>query len=126
MREGGASLMDTLSYVAIGILVVAIIFMLVPVILIQSCLRQVRNVTSNIPKTKGGTMDSSMPALGATSKWNATYNTALKTGSDFWQTLSPFILIAALSVSWNNVHRARESRCCDDCGLHRQGPVSLA
>ena len=29
---GGASLMDTLSYVAIGILVVAIIFMLVPVI----------------------------------------------------------------------------------------------
>jgi hypothetical protein len=77
MREGGASLMDTLSYVAIGILVVAIIFMLVPVI--------------------GGTMDSSMPALGATSKWNATYNTALKTGSDFWQTLSPFILIAALA-----------------------------
>lgn len=52
MREGGASLMDTLSYVAIGILVVAIIFMLVPVI--------------------GGTMDSSMPALGTTSKWNAT------------------------------------------------------
>lgn len=94
--------MDTLSYVAIGILVVAIIFMLVPVI--------------------GGTMDSSMPALGASSKWNATYNTALKTGSDFWQTLK--IRVLNNTVLGKSVHPDCGTRWCGhDCGLHRPWTV---
>lgn len=72
----GAGGFDTLTYVAIGLLVLAVVFMLIPVI--------------------GGSFDANMPALGATSQWNASYNTKLTTGSTFWTGLSPFIYLAAL------------------------------
>lgn len=74
--EGGGNVMDMLVWVAIGVLVLAILFMLIPVI--------------------GGQFEANMPALGATSNWNASYNTRLTTGATFWTGLSPFIFLAAL------------------------------
>lgn len=65
-----------LAVVAVGILVVAIVFTLAPVI--------------------GGQIESGMPALDATSNWNSTYNTGLKTGADVWEQLSPFVIIVGL------------------------------
>lgn len=52
--EGGGNVMDMLVWVAIGVLVLAILFMLIPVI--------------------GGQFEANMPALGATSNWNASYS----------------------------------------------------
>lgn len=76
MARGGGIGIGALAMAAVGILVVAIVFSLAPTI--------------------GGQIDSAMPALGATSNWNATYNTGLKTGPDVWEQLSPFIIIVGL------------------------------
>ena len=74
--EGGIGPFDSLQSMAIGLLILAVIFMVVPLI--------------------GGSFEANMPALGATSDWNATYNTKLTGGSDFWTGLSPFLYLAAL------------------------------
>lgn len=63
---------------AAGILALAIVFMLGPVI--------------------GGQLQSSMPELPADSEWNSTYNTNMKTGADVWEMLTPFLLIVGLVV----------------------------
>ncbi len=43
-------------------------------------------------------MENAMPALGASSNWNATYNTGLKTGPDVWESLSPFLIVVGLVI----------------------------
>lgn len=73
---GGFPVLEVLVGVAISLLVLAVVFMIIPVI--------------------GGSFDTNMPALSATSEWNATYNTKLTSGADFWTGLSPFIYLAAL------------------------------
>lgn len=35
--------------------------------------------------TLGGKLEAAQPALGATSDWNATYNTNLPSGAEIWQ-----------------------------------------
>lgn len=67
-----------LASAGVGILVLAVIFMLGPVI--------------------GGQMDAAMPALPADSEWNATANEDLKTGADVWATLTPFLIIVGLVI----------------------------
>jgi hypothetical protein len=73
---GGIGPFDSLQSMAIGLLILAVIFMVVPLI--------------------GGSFEANMPSLGATSQWNATYNTKLTSGSTFWTGLSPFLYLAAL------------------------------
>jgi hypothetical protein len=75
--EGGINI-GMLVGAGVGILALAIVFMLGPVI--------------------GGQMETAMPALGANSEWNATYNTDLKTGADVWSELTPFLIIVGLVI----------------------------
>ncbi|HOS83059.1 MAG TPA: hypothetical protein PK445_10085 [Methanolinea sp.] len=78
MARGGGINIGMLVGAGVGILALAIVFMLGPVI--------------------GGQLESSMPTLPADSEWNATYNTDLKTGSDVWEMLTPFLLIVGLVI----------------------------
>lgn len=79
MARGGSPIsLGMLTSVGVGILALAIVFMLAPVI--------------------GGQMEAAMPALGATSGWNASYNTNLKTGADIWESLSPFLIVVGLVI----------------------------
>lgn len=103
----------TLIFVGIGILTLAIVFMLAPQI--------------------GGQMDAAMPALGATSdtpavsgrtrvsspgrNWNASHNTNLKTGADIWGTLSPFVMIPQIV----KLLSGRESGAGGNCRVHYHG-----
>jgi hypothetical protein len=77
-RGGGGGGVGMAGLIGIGVAVLglAIIFMLAPQI--------------------GGQMDANMPVLSATSDWNASYNTALKTGADIWQTLSVFLMLVGI------------------------------
>lgn len=75
-RGGGSGLFAGLIAAGAGILGLCLIMMLAPVI--------------------GGQFESAMPALGATSDWNETHNTALTTGAEAYQMLSPFLPIVAL------------------------------
>jgi hypothetical protein len=75
--EGGIGI-GMLVSCGVGILALAIVFMLGPVI--------------------GGQMEAAMPALGATSNWNSSYNTDLKTGADVWEDLTPFLIIVGLVI----------------------------
>lgn len=86
--------MGMLASVAVGILVVAIVFMLAPTIPFISLLRlklrafkwllvwSTDRSHCEINGVKGGKMETAMPALAADSEWNATYNTGLTTGAD--------------------------------------------
>jgi hypothetical protein len=67
-----------LSIAGVGILVLAIVFMLAPTI--------------------GGQMETAMPALGASSNWNSTYNTGLKTGPDVWEQLKIAVSMFAITI----------------------------
>lgn len=78
MARGGGINVGMLVGAAAGILALAIVFMLGPVI--------------------GGQLQSSMPELPADSEWNSTYNTNMKTGADVWEMLTPFLLIVGLVV----------------------------
>jgi hypothetical protein len=49
--------------------------------------------------TLAGTMQASTPALGVTSAWNSTYNTALPTGASLWQTTTGLGVVAII-VYW--------------------------
>lgn len=78
MARGGGVSIGMLAVAGVGILVLAIVFMLAPTI--------------------GGQMETAMPALAANSNWNSTYNTGLKTGPDVWEQLSPFLIVVGLVI----------------------------
>jgi hypothetical protein len=68
--------MAILATTAIGALMYLIVIMFVPYV--------------------GGSVQSSMPALGVTSDFNSTHNTALPNASTTWTTIAGFLQIAAI------------------------------
>jgi len=69
-------MMNYLIAAAIGILSLSLCFVLAPVV--------------------GGQFEAATPALPATSGWNQSYNQDLKSGSDVFETLAPFLIIVGL------------------------------
>ena len=78
MARGGGVNIGMLVGAGVGILALAVVFMLGPVV--------------------GGQLETAMPALGASSNWNASYNTGLKTGADVWESLTPFLIVVGLVI----------------------------
>lgn len=77
--EGGGINLGLLVAAGIGILALAVVFMLGPVSKISQRVKRL------FYRDIGGQMEAAMPALSATSAWNASYNTGLKTGADVWE-----------------------------------------
>lgn len=73
---GGGNPMGVLTAVAIGALIFIAILMFVPYV--------------------AGTIEESMPALGASSNWNATYNTDLPEPSETWTTVAALLTLCAV------------------------------
>ena len=101
MARGGGVSIGMLAAAGVGILVLAIVFMLAPTIP-----EEVRKKKKGLSGVSGGQMENAMPALGASSNWNSTYNTGLKTGPDVWEQLSPFLIDSSKSgiidfTGWN-------------------------
>lgn len=78
MAEGGGLNIAVLGSAAIGILVFAVVIMLGPTI--------------------GGSMEDAMPALGASSEWNSSYNTDIPTGAQVWEQTIPFLIVCAIVI----------------------------
>lgn len=124
MAQGGGIGIGLLTAAGIGILALAncskslklklkalaggIVFMLGPVI--------------------GGQMEEAMPALSATSNWNASYNTGLKTGADVWEQgedgclMSPNVYFALYTHTFPDHSRvgypgSYHSLCPQGCGV---------
>lgn len=76
MAQGGVINFGILASMAVGILTLAVVIMLGPTI--------------------GGSIENSMPELGATSDWNSSYNTDIPTGSEVWEQLIPFLIIVGI------------------------------
>jgi hypothetical protein len=70
------STMDYLVFVALGVMIMALIFMLAPVI--------------------GGKFEAVTPNLTASSAWNASYNSKIMTGASFYSGVVPFIYLGSL------------------------------
>lgn len=72
MARGGGISLGMLASAGIGILVVSVVFMLAPVIPEKVQIKR-KFRKEGFSGARGGQMEAAMPALGATSNWNATY-----------------------------------------------------
>jgi hypothetical protein len=98
MARGGGVSIGMLSIAGVGILVLAIVFMLAPTIP-EEVRKRLKYRKAGLSGVRGGQMETAMPALGASSNWNSTYNTGLKTGPDVWEQLSPFLIDSCKSLN---------------------------